>query len=200
MQLRLRSVHLPLQGVVAWSLRLAGPHHASVCAQIQAHDLNPALAWVDEHRLELFEASPFSAEDFEFRLHRLQFVQLLTTKGKLCPSVDAADHLLYVGQAALSGGPLLLLLLLQIREQLWHTCARKLSASKAARPARLPGSWARSPSADGCRGHHMRICWRTASGTPWRGILLATAAACWAWYELPQWAQQAACGCSVSLE
>ena len=53
----------------------------SVYVQIQARDLKPALAWVDEHRLELFEASPFSAEDFEFRLHRLQFVQLLTTKG-----------------------------------------------------------------------------------------------------------------------
>ena len=51
--------------------------------QIQARDLKPALAWVEEHRLELFEASPFSAEDFEFRLHRLQFVQLLTTKGEL---------------------------------------------------------------------------------------------------------------------
>jgi len=54
-----------------------------VHAQIQARDLKPALAWVDEHRSELFEASPFSAEDFEFRLHRLQFVQLLTTKGEL---------------------------------------------------------------------------------------------------------------------
>ncbi len=51
--------------------------------QIQARDLKPALAWVAEHRSELFEASPFSAEDFEFRLHRLQFVQLLTTKGEL---------------------------------------------------------------------------------------------------------------------
>ena len=60
-------------------------------AQIQARDLKPALAWVDEHRLELFEASPFSAEDFEFRLHRLQFIQLLTTKGNDLPAHSPAS-------------------------------------------------------------------------------------------------------------
>ena len=49
--------------------------------QIETRDLEPALAWVQEHREELVAASPASAQEFEFRLHRLRFVQLLTTQG-----------------------------------------------------------------------------------------------------------------------
>lgn len=50
--------------------------------QIVARDLGPALAWVEEHQTQLAasNSSP-SCQDFEFQLHRLQFVQLLTTKG-----------------------------------------------------------------------------------------------------------------------
>lgn len=49
--------------------------------QISARDLEPALAWVEEHRAQLALASASSAHHLEFRLHRLRFVQLLTTRG-----------------------------------------------------------------------------------------------------------------------
>ena len=49
--------------------------------QIAARDLMPALAWVEDHRTELTEStSSPSGQDYEFRLHRLQFLQLLTTQ------------------------------------------------------------------------------------------------------------------------
>ena len=56
--------------------------------QIGARDLAPALSWVEEHRPQLALASASSAPDFEFRLHRLRFVQLLTTRGGACSYAD----------------------------------------------------------------------------------------------------------------
>lgn len=64
--------------------KLCSPLMASANSllQIVARDLGPALAWVEEHQTQLAAStSSPSGQDFEFQLHRLQFVQLLTTKG-----------------------------------------------------------------------------------------------------------------------
>lgn len=50
------------------------------CPQIQARNLEPALRWVEEKREDLAAARQ-SYESFEFQLHRLQFLRILTQQG-----------------------------------------------------------------------------------------------------------------------
>ena len=48
--------------------------------QIQNRNLEPALQWVEEKRADLAAARQ-SYEAFEFQLHRLQFLRILTQQG-----------------------------------------------------------------------------------------------------------------------
>ena len=52
--------------------------------QIHAHNLQPALQWVEEHRQEL-QQQP-QAAGFEFKLYRLSFLHTLQQHGDACPS------------------------------------------------------------------------------------------------------------------
>ncbi len=47
--------------------------------QIQAHRLQPALQWAEQHRSQL--AATVSGAAFEFKLHRLQFLHVLNQQG-----------------------------------------------------------------------------------------------------------------------
>lgn len=47
--------------------------------QIHAHNLEPALQWVEEHRQEL--AKQPQAVGFEFKLYRLSFLRILNEQG-----------------------------------------------------------------------------------------------------------------------
>jgi len=51
-------------------------------SQIQSRNLEPALRWVEEKRGALSSARQ-SYESFEFQLHRLQFLRILTEQGTL---------------------------------------------------------------------------------------------------------------------
>lgn len=51
--------------------------------QIQNRNLEPALQWVEEKRADLAAARQ-SYEAFEFQLHRLQFLRILTQQGAHC--------------------------------------------------------------------------------------------------------------------
>ena len=50
--------------------------------QIYAHNLQPALQWVEEHRQEL-QQQP-QAAGFEFKLYRLSFLHILQQHGNAC--------------------------------------------------------------------------------------------------------------------
>ena len=52
--------------------------------QIHAHNLQPALQWVEEHRQEL-QQQP-QAAGFEFKLYRLSFLHTLQQHGIACTS------------------------------------------------------------------------------------------------------------------
>ncbi len=52
--------------------------------QIRAHNLEPALHWVEEHRQEL-QRQPL-AKGFEFKLYRLSFLNTLQQQGVMCSS------------------------------------------------------------------------------------------------------------------
>lgn len=62
-----------------------------VCVvQIKQHNLSPALQWAEEHRAQL---SPDGApSSFEFRLHALSFLTLLTSKGQAAALQYAQQH------------------------------------------------------------------------------------------------------------
>lgn len=64
--------------------------HALTCLrlQIHAHNLQPALQWVEEHRQEL-QQQP-QAAGFEFKLYRLSFLHTLQQQGTA--SNPHADH------------------------------------------------------------------------------------------------------------
>ena len=51
--------------------------------QIQNRNLEPALQWVEDKRADLAAARQ-SYEAFEFQLHRLQFLRILTQQGAPC--------------------------------------------------------------------------------------------------------------------
>lgn len=48
--------------------------------QIRAHNLEPALQWVEEHRQELQKQQ--QAAGFEFKLYRLNFLNTLQQQGQ----------------------------------------------------------------------------------------------------------------------
>ena len=52
--------------------------------QIRAHNLEPALRWVEDHRQEL-QRQP-QAKGFEFKLYRLSFLNTLQQQGVICSS------------------------------------------------------------------------------------------------------------------
>lgn len=58
--------------------------------QIKAHNLSPALQWAQEHRSQL--SPDGSASKFEFRLHALTFLTLLTSKGQAAALAYAQQH------------------------------------------------------------------------------------------------------------
>lgn len=63
----------------------------SILKQIQARNLEPALQWVEEHRAELTEARQ-SYQNFEFQLHRLQFLRMLTQQGAMVALAYIRQH------------------------------------------------------------------------------------------------------------
>jgi hypothetical protein len=49
----------------------------AVVAALRAHDVAPALAWVEQHRGARACASDGGASSLEWQLHRLHFISLL---------------------------------------------------------------------------------------------------------------------------
>ena len=65
--------------------------------QILAHNLDPALRWVGQHRQALEQSNKeFASGAFEFQLHQLQFLHCLSTQGDPCRAAHltqrAASH------------------------------------------------------------------------------------------------------------
>jgi len=56
--------------------------------QIRAHNLEPALHWVEDHRQEL-QRQP-QAKGFEFKLYRLSFLNTLQQQG-VCSSCGSSS-------------------------------------------------------------------------------------------------------------
>ncbi|EFJ41873.1 hypothetical protein VOLCADRAFT_67775 [Volvox carteri f. nagariensis] len=71
---------------------LRAPYAAmhTVLEQIRVHNLDPALQWAVEHRSHLSPDGGPSA--FEFRLHRLKFVQVLQSQGRTAALAYAKRH------------------------------------------------------------------------------------------------------------
>lgn len=60
------------------------------CTQIKQRNLSPALQWAEKHRAQLSpDGTPSS---FEFRLHALSFLTLLTSKGQAAALQYAQQH------------------------------------------------------------------------------------------------------------
>jgi hypothetical protein len=57
--------------------------------QIRAHNLEPALHWVEDHRQEL-QRQP-QAKGFEFKLYRLSFLNTLQQQGVMCSSCGSCS-------------------------------------------------------------------------------------------------------------
>ena len=83
--------HLNVQHLNAWCMRwvqnLEIQHLDEAWIpglQIRAHNLEPALHWVEEHRQEL-QRQP-QAKGFEFKLYRLSFLNTLQQQGVMCSS------------------------------------------------------------------------------------------------------------------
>ena len=55
------------------------PEVHNLALQIHAHNLEPALQWVQEHRQQL--AKQPQAVSFEFKLYRLSFLRILNEQG-----------------------------------------------------------------------------------------------------------------------
>jgi hypothetical protein len=58
--------------------------------QIKQHNLAPALQWAEEHRAKL--SADGSPSSFEFRLHALSFLTLLTGGGTAAALAYAQQH------------------------------------------------------------------------------------------------------------
>jgi hypothetical protein len=85
--------------------------HDAADPQIQNRNLEPALQWVEEKRADLAAARQ-SYEAFEFQLHRLQFLRILTQQGACCTTARMHQRNAGADVAVV----LLLLLLWVVRE------------------------------------------------------------------------------------
>jgi CTLH/CRA C-terminal to LisH motif domain len=116
-------------------------------SQIQNRNLEPALQWVEDKRADLAAARQ-SYEAFEFQLHRLQFLRILTQQGARCDCSQHActskAHCRYADRAAAAASTADVLHfgcpvcdVSDVRPPSWSPVARLLSALQAWWPAGL---------------------------------------------------------------